>query len=228
MGIHETRIREGLVSYIRGLVSGKKVFCPEINILHGESRVDLAFASAEGLHLVEIKSEADSMTRFLGQVSAYELVGDFCWAVLAERHLEKLELPYFWGVIAVTAEGFVIRNLPSKNPATPLERKRRQLQLLTSDTLREVAGKLRLPTRRLNRNQLEHAIATRHSPKIPVILQSYLSWIHEQRIERLDFDIRKLLREIHETSDKNGVSIQKLQKLLTKKSQQRKRFSTYG
>lgn len=76
-------------------------FLEELELNGGEIRADLVHAM--DMHCYEIKSEADSLSRLVGQGSRYARVFDQVTLVTAECHLKKAMqmLPSWWGVMVV-------------------------------------------------------------------------------------------------------------------------------
>lgn len=79
-------------------------FLEEVQLNGGEIRADLV--QVMDMHCYEIKSEADSLKRLVGQGSRYARAFDQVTLVTAECHLEKAipMLPPWWGVMLVPAE----------------------------------------------------------------------------------------------------------------------------
>lgn len=76
-------------------------FLEELELNGGEIRADLVYAM--DMHCYEIKSEADSLSRLVGQGSRYARAFDQVTLVTAECHLKKAMqmLPLWWGVMVV-------------------------------------------------------------------------------------------------------------------------------
>jgi len=79
-------------------------FLEEVELSGGEFRADLV--QVTDMHCYEIKSEADSLKRLIGQGSRYGRVFDQVTLVTAECHLKKAMpmLPPWWGVLLVPNE----------------------------------------------------------------------------------------------------------------------------
>jgi hypothetical protein len=93
-------IRANLIPDIVGDSPGRVV--EEMTICAGDARVDLAVINGK-LHGFEIKSDADTLGRLKGQISAYNRVFDTMTIICGERHLEvvKTTIPDWWGIYSV-------------------------------------------------------------------------------------------------------------------------------
>ena len=75
----------------------------ELGLLHGAARVDIAVINGH-IRGVELKADADTLSRLPGQISAYGKVVDKATLITTERHVVgamKL-LPLWWGVVVAT------------------------------------------------------------------------------------------------------------------------------
>lgn len=72
----------------------------ELGLAHGASRIDIAVINGH-IRGIEIKAEADRLTRLSSQVDAYSAVVDRASLIVAPRHLDgALKIvPDWWGVI---------------------------------------------------------------------------------------------------------------------------------
>lgn len=79
------------------------VVIEELGVLQGDARVDLAVVNGQ-LHGFEIKSEADTLARLPGQVTAYSRVFDRVTLVLSGRHTERAAAmaPPWWGIVCAS------------------------------------------------------------------------------------------------------------------------------
>jgi len=70
-----------------------------MSICSGEARVDIAVINGK-LHGFEIKSEADTLARLDGQVSAYNQIFDTMTIICGENHLDSIKeiVPHWWGI----------------------------------------------------------------------------------------------------------------------------------
>ncbi|MBK6025863.1 hypothetical protein QOZ96_002642 [Brevundimonas nasdae] len=75
----------------------------ELGLDHGSCRVDIAVINGH-IRGLEIKAEADTLTRLPAQVAAYGDVVDKASLIVAERHLDAALplLPQWWGVVVAT------------------------------------------------------------------------------------------------------------------------------
>jgi hypothetical protein len=71
----------------------------EMEICCGEARVDIAVINGK-LHGFEIKSEADTLARLDGQISAYNQVFDTMTIICGKNHLDSITkmIPGWWGI----------------------------------------------------------------------------------------------------------------------------------
>jgi len=74
----------------------------EMSICAGDARVDIAVINGK-LHGFEIKSEADTLARLEGQISAYNRVFDKMTIVCGKNHLDAVKgiIPQWWGIYSV-------------------------------------------------------------------------------------------------------------------------------
>lgn len=74
----------------------------EMTICAGDARIDIAVINGK-LHGFEIKSEADTLVRLAGQISAYNRVFDMMTIICGENHLEAIKeiIPHWWGIYSV-------------------------------------------------------------------------------------------------------------------------------
>lgn len=72
----------------------------ELGLDHGACRIDIAVINGH-IRGLEIKAEADTLTRLPAQVSAYGDVVDKASLIVAERHLEAATplIPEWWGIV---------------------------------------------------------------------------------------------------------------------------------
>lgn len=87
----------------------------ELGLDHGTNRIDIAVINGH-IRGIEIKAEADNLSRLPQQVVAYGDVVDKASLIVAPRHLEAAlgMLPCWWGVIVVargTHSGIVFTRL---------------------------------------------------------------------------------------------------------------------
>ncbi|MGS0546818.1 sce7726 family protein [Pseudomonas parakoreensis] len=100
--MREAEIKRALTHYLDtslGIHPG--LFLEELQLSGGEVRADLVHIY--DMHCYEIKSEADSLKRLIGQGSRYARVFDRITLVTAECHLKTRFplLPPWWGIILV-------------------------------------------------------------------------------------------------------------------------------
>lgn len=79
---------------------GPLLACEEWGVLNHAARADVAALDDVGLHLVEVKSDADTLRRLPAQVETYSLVADWCSVVTGHRlHAKARDMvPAWWGV----------------------------------------------------------------------------------------------------------------------------------
>ena len=102
--MREIEIKLALTDHLSKTTSAPLHFLEEVEINGGEIRADLVQVS--DMHCYEIKSEADSLKRLIGQGSRYGRAFDQVTLVTAECHLDKAipMLPLWWGVIVIPKE----------------------------------------------------------------------------------------------------------------------------
>lgn len=80
---------------------------PEWGVLGHTVRADIALLSPRfGLHLVELKTDRDTLNRLPMQADWYSRVADSCTLVVAQRHFEKARaiVPDWWALWPVREE----------------------------------------------------------------------------------------------------------------------------
>lgn len=111
---------------------------PELGLLRGERRVDVAVVNGE-LHGYEIKSEADDLSRLVAQSEVYGTVLDKVTLVAAERHLiaARVLVPVWWGLVAVSScDDQVAMTEVRQATESPVRQSAALCQLLWRDELR--------------------------------------------------------------------------------------------
>lgn len=100
--MRELEIKRALTHHlVRESMADGGSFLEELRLHGGEVRADLVLI--EQMHCFEIKSEADSLARLIGQGSRYARVFDLVTLVMAERHVAKAMalLPPWWGAMVL-------------------------------------------------------------------------------------------------------------------------------
>ncbi|PTU03170.1 hypothetical protein DBR45_08480, partial [Pseudomonas sp. HMWF031] len=100
--MREAEIKQALTQHLTSVMSdAPNHFLEELELSGGEIRADLVHVS--DMHCYEIKSDADTLKRLIGQGSRYALVFDHITLVTAEKHLKKAipMLPIWWGIMLV-------------------------------------------------------------------------------------------------------------------------------
>jgi hypothetical protein len=100
--MRELEIKKALTGHLlKEAAADGHSFLEELRLHGGEVRADLVLI--EQMHCFEIKSEADSLTRLIGQGSRYARVFDHVTLVMAERHVTKAMelLPPWWGAMVL-------------------------------------------------------------------------------------------------------------------------------
>lgn len=104
--MHDRHIREALHRKVLKEHHGdtNTLVLNELGLRHGACRVDIAVVNGY-LHGYEIKSDADTLDRLPGQVTAYGAVLDRASLVVGEKYAEKAKalLPDWWGIRVATA-----------------------------------------------------------------------------------------------------------------------------
>lgn len=107
--MREPEVRSALIAYLRNTYGGltDALAVDELNVCHGQSRVDLALITDESLHGFEIKSRVDKLTRLEGQLADYRAVFDRVTVVIGVNHLTGVlaEIPTWCGVLLASREG---------------------------------------------------------------------------------------------------------------------------
>ncbi|NUT74142.1 sce7726 family protein [Pseudomonas sp. C1C7] len=100
--MREAEIKQALTQHLTCTTSAApSQFLEELELNGGQIRADLVHL--QDMHCYEIKSDADTLKRLIGQGSRYALVFDHITLVTAERHLKKAipMLPTWWGIMVV-------------------------------------------------------------------------------------------------------------------------------
>lgn len=89
----------------------------ELGICRGEARVDVALINGT-FSAFEIKSAVDTLRRLTTQVASYGRVFDYVTAVVATKHLAKLQnfIPEWWGILEAKASGNSVRLSHKRRP----------------------------------------------------------------------------------------------------------------
>jgi hypothetical protein len=90
----------------KALLLARAEYCPdtriveELGLSHGAARIDIAVINGH-IRGIEIKAEADTLSRLPRQVSAYGRVVDLATLIAAERHIDAAAslLPGWWGIV---------------------------------------------------------------------------------------------------------------------------------
>ncbi|AOS40476.1 sce7726 family protein [Pseudomonas brassicacearum] len=100
--MREAEIKQALTHHLASTTDDLPgQFLEELELNGGQIRADLVHL--QDMHCYEIKSDADTLKRLIGQGSRYALVFDRITLVTAERHLKKAipMLPTWWGIMVV-------------------------------------------------------------------------------------------------------------------------------
>lgn len=126
--------------------SGPLLFCEEWGVLSHQARADVAIIAGDDLHLVEVKSDADTLTRLVGQEETYSLVADACSLVTGPRHFEKAsaKVPPWWGLYR--AENGQVTCIRRSAPWNPERNYTRVAELLWQQEAEALASRLGLRT----------------------------------------------------------------------------------
>jgi hypothetical protein len=103
--MREAEIKRALALHLNNLPENlPSSFLEEVELSGGEIRADLVHVM--DMHCYEIKSEADTLKRLIGQGARYARVFDRITLVTAERHLKKALpiLPSWWGILILPDE----------------------------------------------------------------------------------------------------------------------------
>jgi hypothetical protein len=101
----EADIKTGLMAYLeRQAPHARLQFIKEFKLERGIGRADLVEVTQ--FHCYEIKSQADSLARLIGQGARYGKTFSHVTLVTAERHLARALplLPSWWGVLLVPSD----------------------------------------------------------------------------------------------------------------------------
>ena len=97
----DREVRELLKRHlVDSLIDLDTVVLDELGLCQGDVRIDVASVGDE-LAGFEIKSPADTLTRWPKQRRYYSKVVDRAWLVASERALEKAQAPGWWGIIRI-------------------------------------------------------------------------------------------------------------------------------
>jgi hypothetical protein len=97
--ITEQEIREVLLGCLTGCIDGNALVREEFRLERGGARIDVAVID-QILIGYEIKSDADTFTRFPNQIHAYNRIFDEIHLVCGGRHVEAARhaIPSWWGL----------------------------------------------------------------------------------------------------------------------------------
>jgi len=93
-------VRSLLKQHLLAMHGPATVVLDELGLCQGDVRVDVAAVSGE-LSGFEIKSPADSLTRWPKQRRVYSKVVDRAWLVAPEKALANADAPEWWGLIRI-------------------------------------------------------------------------------------------------------------------------------
>ena len=93
-------MRSLLKQHVFEIYGRQTVLLDELGLCQGDVRVDVAAVNGE-LSGFEIKSPADSLTRWPKQRRVYSKVVDRAWLVAPEKALHKADAPDWWGLIRI-------------------------------------------------------------------------------------------------------------------------------
>lgn len=85
---------------VASLIDADTVVLDELGLCQGDVRIDVASVNGE-LSGFEIKSPADTLTRWPKQRRVYSKVVDRAWLVATEKTLEAAQAPGWWGLIRI-------------------------------------------------------------------------------------------------------------------------------
>ena len=134
------------------------VIINELTLSRFKRRADLVVANASGLHVYEIKSEADSLSRLEGQIEEYKKYFNKVTIVCHKRHTSK--------VISMVSNDVAIWEFDAGKIKT-VQRGKKQLitapidllRLMNVATLKKLARANSLKSQELSRKELENALA---------------------------------------------------------------------
>lgn len=116
--MREAEIKQALTQHLRSSAPEAPChFLEELELNGGQIRADLVHVL--DMHCYEIKSDADTLKRLIGQGSRYALVFDHITLVTAERHLKKAipMLPTWWGIMVVPdSAGMAFKQIRKAKP----------------------------------------------------------------------------------------------------------------
>jgi hypothetical protein len=118
--LSEVDIRRAVVGMLAAGPAGiTRLVVHEYGIAAGQVRADVAELTGDAIHLVEIKSAADTLARLPRQAALYSLVADRCTLAADAVHLDDAAelLPDWWGLAAVDDDGLQVLRYGRPNPA---------------------------------------------------------------------------------------------------------------
>ena len=143
--LYDKDIREPLFEYLESRYEKLRIL-EEVTI--GKSRADAVLVSEDGLCGIEIKSDADTYSRLLGQVKNYNRYFDRNLLVVGTCHAHHCaeHVPEWWGILTVEQEGHRVDiyeyRAPAPNPKVQLKW---QIRLLWRPELAELQKRFQLP-----------------------------------------------------------------------------------
>lgn len=119
-GSSEADIRRAVATALAAGPAGiARLIVHEYGIAAGRVRADVAELTGDAIHLVEIKSAADTLARLPRQADLYGLVADRCTLAADPVHVDAAAavLPDWWGLAAVGDHGVQLVRAGQPNPA---------------------------------------------------------------------------------------------------------------
>ncbi|HUG83132.1 MAG TPA: MmcB family DNA repair protein [Euzebya sp.] len=116
----EVDIRRAVVGMLAAGPAGiARLIVHEYGIAAGRVRADVAELTGDAIHLVEIKSAADTLSRLPRQADLYCRVADRCTLAADPAHLDAAAalLPDWWGLVAVDGDRLRMLRAGRPNPA---------------------------------------------------------------------------------------------------------------
>ncbi len=145
MTLYDSNIREPLFEWLEARYGTVRILEETVT---GRSRADVVAVTNEGLHGIEIKSDADTYARLARQIRDYDRYYDFNTVVVGTRHAAHIEehVRPWWGIITAeyvnhTVDFYEMR----KAQPNPKVRMSDKLSLLWRPELAALQERLHLP-----------------------------------------------------------------------------------
>jgi hypothetical protein len=151
----------------------------ELGLKNGANRADIVVLNGKMIGY-EIKTDNDTLGRFLGQMVAYNEVFDQVWVITGGKHLDKIiqYTPEWWGVYLICETkdgGYAFKAIRKAKKNKRKDRYSIARLLWKEEAIDILAGNDQSPKNGMTRHDLYHLISEQYSAnKLTKITLKYL------------------------------------------------------